>query len=258
MTEQLWMGLTNAQKSGHAAILVTITDTGGSTPRLSGAQLLITKDTQIGTVGGGAFEYAVIQKAHDILQESSPSIINWYQAHLVHELGMCCGGKMTAMLHYYPATPKLWIFGAGHVGTALANLCSTLELKLIIVDEREEWLHSGKLPIHAEMILEDPETLVQENGPMPDDLVVITTHDHGLDERLISLLAPRNIRYLGMIGSAGKWGRFKKRLKERGLTDEEMYSVRTPIGLSIGAQTPAELAVSIAAELIQVLRRANE
>jgi xanthine dehydrogenase accessory factor len=101
---------------------------------------------------------------------------------------------------------------------------------------------------------ENIEEELQINPPLPQDYIIITTHDHALDERLIALLAPQKLPYLGLIGSQHKWLKFKKRLMAIGIDESDLDRVHCPVGLKISAQTPAEIAVSILAQMIQIFQ----
>ena len=156
---------------------------------------------------------------------------------------------MTVMLHDYPPRPKLFIFGAGYVGSALAHIASLVEFHVSVIDDRPEWAQNQRFSNEIHVLCEDPELYLRRVPLTEEAYAVVTTHDHALDQRLIELLARSPLRYLGLIGSRGKWGRFYKRLKHR---DEltELDQVKCPMGLDIGAQTPEEIAVSVVAELI--------
>ena len=164
---------------------------------------------------------------------------------------------MKVMLQDYPAPPQLWIFGAGHVGTALAQIANLAEFKVRVIDDRLDWADPQRFPQEVEVYCEDPEVYLRQSPPSEHTHVVVTTHDHGLDQRLIERLAQSPLQYLGLIGSRGKWGRFLKRLKHRSeLT--ELDRVRCPVGLDIGAQSPGEIAVSIVAELVSARHQVSK
>ncbi len=237
---------------GQASVLALVTDTGGSTPRLAGATMGVTATAIAGTVGGGAFEQRVVETARALL--AAPERTAVVDVHLVHELGMCCGGRMVAVLTKYEATPRLWIYGAGHVGTALAEAAQAAGFGVVVVDGRPEWADGARFSAGVQVVDADPEDHARTTPPPPDDFVVVMTHSHPLDEALIRLLAASPRRYLGLIGSRRKRAMFEKRLEMQGLSAEAFAQVRCPVGLSIEAETPAEIAVSITAELVATRR----
>lgn len=232
----------------------TVTDVAGSTPRLAGARMLITVDDAQGTVGGGAFEHAIIAAARALLADPTRHT-DTVAHHLVHDLGMCCGGRMTAFLNKTTPAPTLWIYGAGHVGTALAPAALAAGFAVTVLDEREVWADPARFPEAVTVLDVDPET-----HPLPADdaFVVVVTHSHPLDEALVERLAATERRFLGVIGSRRKWALFQKRLQAKGMTPAQLAQVESPVGVAIDAQTPAEIAVSIVARLIQVRRSADQ
>ena len=238
----------------RAFVLATVIDTGGSTPRLEGAQMLISAEVSWGTIGGGAIEYHVETRAKVLLKDLNGRDTLTVHAHVDHDLGMCCGGKMTLLLKRHTPSPRACIFGGGHIGQALAWHLDRIDFDVIVIDERSEWSDSERFAQGVEIRCEEPEEELNLHPPAAEDYVVVTTHDHGLDERLIATLLTLDLTFLGLIGSEGKWGRFQKRLRARGFEPSTLSRVRCPVGLNIGAHTPEEIAISIVAEFIQIRR----
>jgi len=234
-------------------IMATVVESGGSTPRTSGARMAITNGTIIGTIGGGAVEHKVIIDARRLLMDDSRST-EMISVHLVRDLAMCCGGKMSIFLEKVTANPKLWIFGAGHIGTELAKLASLSGFDVAVVDDRDDWANPSRFNPETDVIEDDPETIIKKTPPKADDFVVVVTHEHALDERLLRGLFPLETKFIGLIGSRGKWAKFTKRLESRGVSSQWLDTVSCPVGLDIGAETPTEIALSIVAELIMVRR----
>ena len=162
---------------------------------------------------------------------------------------------MKVFLHRHLPSPTVWIYGAGHVGQALVQFAGLLNYKVIVVDERQEWISRLPQGDWIESREENPLEEVRLHPPQVTDLVVIVTHDHALDEDLLRQLLKNPPFYVGMIGSRRKWARFKKRLSAAGISEETLNRVHSPIGLSIGAQTPSEIAVSIWGELIAYMNQ---
>ena len=104
-------------------MLATVVDTGGSTPRLAGAQMAVRDDDIHGTVGGGAFEQRVIQVARALLADPRRRV-ETLDVHLVRDLAMCCGGRMSVFMQKVDPAPPLRIYGAGHIGTELARVAA--------------------------------------------------------------------------------------------------------------------------------------
>ena len=162
------------------------------------------------------------------------------------------------MLERVGATERAIVFGLGHVARNLGPLLANLGFTVIACDDGETGA-TGERPawaaeVHETFDAAEVERLVQGFGP--EDHVLIVTRDHAIDQRLLeALIAHDELGYLGMIGSRGKVGRFRKRLEARGLLDGELGAarwarLRAPIGLDLGAETPEEIAIAIAAELV--------
>ena len=254
---QLFESLTLWARERRPFVVATVTSTGGSTPRYVGATMAFRLNEQVGTVGGGAFEHHLQQEAMRLINAYSESgrqaprqkVVD---VHLVHELGMCCGGKMSALLNRYDPAPSLWLCGAGHINQAIAQHASLLGWQITILDERAEWIHSDRLPAEVRRIDDDLEASLLRDPPKEDDFVLIATHDHQLDERIVECLLLHPPVYLGLIGSRGKWGRFRRRLSARGIPAEMLDRVSCPAGLPIGGEEPHEIALSVLAELVQL------
>lgn len=236
------------EAAGTPFVMATVVETGGSTPRVAGARMAIWAEDFTGTVGGGAFEKRVIDDAREMLAGAEQ--VRRLDVHLVRDLGMCCGGRMSVFLERVePATP-LRIYGAGHVGTALADIARKAGFAVTVVDGRAEWADPERFADDVTVEDAEPEDHLKAHPPRPGEYLVVVTHDHPLDEALVRQMLAAPPAYLGLIGSRGKWGRFRKRYLARGFTEEQLTTVRCPVGLDIGAMTPAEIAISIIAEMI--------
>ena len=235
-------------------VIATVTDAGGSTPRLAGTRLIYCGDYFGGTIGGGAIELLVLQRADALL--GSEHRTDTVDVHLVRDLGMCCGGKMTVFLNKIEAVPPFLIFGGGHIGRALATLASPQAFAVSLIDARQAWAEHEDVPDAVRCIHEEPEWFIKQTPELAQTYVLIATHNHDLDQRLLELLLSRDDfpAYLGLIGSQGKWLRFQKRLANKGMDTNRLKRVFCPSGLDINAQTPAEIAVSVLAQIIQVRR----
>ncbi len=246
---QLWKQIAAWEEEGRSFALVTVVHSKGSTPRRPGAKMLVLEGGQSqGTIGGGALEHKAIESAQEVIKSGRPQL---FEHQLTQELGMCCGGQTTLFIEPFLPRPRLVIFGAGHVGRALCGFAAASGFRVTVVDEREELL-KPELLAEAEALLDDhrhPELPYGKNT-----FVMVTTHDHALDQRLVEYTLKHNYRWLGLIGSRRKAELTKKRLLTKGFGPEQVGAVRCPVGLAIGAQTPEEIAISILAELIAVKR----
>lgn len=234
------------------AALATVTGRSGSAPQRVGAKLLLHEDgTLVGTVGGGAIEAQVVAACRAAIRDGRSCQV---QAHLVRDLAMCCGGAMEVFVEYLQPQPRLVLIGAGHVAQALAPLAVSADFRVSVLDERDELLEH---PAFADMNT-GAYDVDELDVALPDldarDYVLIMTHDHARDERALAHLLRRPHRYLGMIGSRRKVHAVLRRVLERearmARPRPDLSRLRAPIGLALGGRTPAEIAISVVAELI--------
>ena len=240
-----------AIRTGRKAALATVLGENGSAPRHSGARMLVHPDGAIvGTIGGGEVERRVIEEALRVIATGRPS--RW-SAHLTRDLGMCCGGAMEVFVEPLAVREPFVIFGAGHVAHATAPLLVGLDFAVTIVDEREDLATVERFPGCAR-VSDDAIAFARQHAGGPDAWFLVVTHDHALDQELCEVLLPKASAWMGMIGSQAKATKFRLRLRNAGLSDDVLKRLRAPVGLDIGAETPAEIAVSIASEVIRARR----
>lgn len=246
----LWMALSALTRAGRPGVLLTVVRTGGSTPRKSAAKMLVTSDDTQGTIGGGRVEHEAILAARALLacgHAARPTLRRW---HLTHDLAMCCGGEMEVFMEPLLATPRLFVCGGGHVAHALVPIATRVGFHCTVVEDLDEQTGPARFPDAAGFV--DDFDLARWPTLSGDDYVVVVTRDHAVDQRLMEALMPHNLAYLGLIGSKRKVAMFKERLSVRGIDEARWSSVHAPIGVDIGADTPEEIAVAIAAELVSV------
>ncbi|MFK8042296.1 xanthine dehydrogenase accessory protein XdhC [Congregibacter sp.] len=235
---------------GHAYVIVTMLGVRGSTPRDAGTKMVVSKDDFRGTIGGGELEYQALERAQELLNSIQAG--QWVENFpLGEKLGQCCGGSTSLLFeHFVPAVQPLYLFGAGHVGRALAPLLATLPLNVHWVDARTTEFPEALPPSVTALHPEEPVDIVSEAPP--GSYYVIMTHQHPLDYAIMeAALRRQDAAYVGVIGSESKWRRFAMRLQHRGFSKDDISTVRSPIGLSaVPGKRPAEIAVSVAAEVI--------
>ncbi|MEZ4241886.1 MAG: xanthine dehydrogenase accessory protein XdhC [Myxococcota bacterium] len=238
-----------AWRSGQRAALATVISVAGSTPRSGGARMLVYADgTAVGTIGGGALEHRAVALALEVLATGRPDVLS---VHLVRDLGMCCGGAVEVYVEPLAVREPMVVFGAGHVAHAVAPMLVALDYAVTVVDDRDELATEARFP-GCTVAVTDPRAFAREMPDGPDRHWLVLTHDHALDQDLVETLLPRRCAWLGMIGSRGKVARFLVRLKAAGLDERLFTKLCAPVGLDLGAETPAEIAVAIAAELVRV------
>ena len=247
----VWEVLAEWRKAGRSFVMATVIETRGFTPRKGGTRMLIAADGETwGTIGGGAIEREVLERARAVLGGETSTLV---KRHLTQELGMCCGGEMSVFLEMIAPAPELMVFGAGYIAQPLASIAAGCGFDVSVVDERPEWATEERFPT-ARIHRGAPEDFARAWVTRGDEYAVVVTHDHALDQRLVQALLERPLRFLGMIGSIPKQRKFALRLKARGYSEEQIARLHTPLGLDIGAQSPEEIAVSVVAQLVAVRR----
>ncbi|MES2836570.1 MAG: xanthine dehydrogenase accessory protein XdhC [Bacteroidota bacterium] len=247
---QIFKELIDLQNSNQKAVLCTIIATKGSAPRKVGAKMLVLQNGKIkGTIGGGALEKIVIEQALEVLQSNKALIV---KHNLVNELAMCCGGTVELFLEPIMNTKKLYIFGAGHIGKALAQFAKALNFSVYLIDERYEAFEDEVFE-GVELIKNHHKTAIEELSFDENTFVVILTHNHDYDREILALTALKPHQYIGMIGSERKVAIAKKNLEAANiLSQKQLDAVDMPIGIDIKAITPEEIAISILAKLIDI------
>jgi xanthine dehydrogenase accessory factor len=246
---------------GEAAVLVTVIDAQGSVPRDSGTRMLVTAIETFATIGGGHLEWKAIATARQMLVDKSSKAVTQHFP-LGPALGQCCGGAVTlsfevlttAHLNAWPTpTPRfhLQLYGAGHVGRAIANLLTTLNVSVDWIDEREAEFPTHAMPQHIRKIAVDAVEGEVRSAP-PGAFYLVLTHQHDLDMRITEAILRRgDFGFLGLIGSRTKHQRFVHRFEERGIAPELIARITCPIGIQgITGKEPEVLAVAVVAQLL--------
>jgi xanthine dehydrogenase accessory factor len=247
----LWATLARWRAERRRFALLTVVESRGSVPRKPGAHMLICATGEsIGTLGGGAIEHEALLQARGVLAGGGNTL---FRRHLAQDLGMCCGGEMSIFIEAVEPKPRLFVFGAGYIGKPLVAMATSCGFEVTVVDGRSEWADPARFP-GAAVHCQDPEDAARGLDLAPGDYACVVTHDHDLDQRVVQVLVRRPIRFLGMIGSRSKQRKFVQRLRGHGFGEDEIARLHTPLGLSIGATTPEEIAVSVLAQLIAARR----
>jgi xanthine dehydrogenase accessory factor len=254
MNEDIFRAVVSALQQGVAAALVTIVKTSGSTPQRVGAKMLVYADGRtIGTIGGGCYESDATLKAREALQSRRPQLVRYELSDdLAEESGLICGGQMEVYIEPLEPSAHLYLVGAGHVSAYLGRFAAQTGFRVHVLDDRERFANRERFPDATEILVDTiAEALARVDWPANSFLVVVT-RGHRHDLAALGTVAGRPFRYVGMIGSRAKVKRIFDELLASGCPAEWLTQVRAPIGLDIGAVTPAEIAVSILAELVAV------
>lgn len=248
--EDILLKIAEIKRADKKAALCIIVETKGSLPRKAGSKMIVYPDKTIeGTVGGGSLEYKVTEDALKVMTGNLPQKF-FYQ--LEQDLSMHCGG--TAEVYIEPISPinNLYIFGAGHIGKALAKYSQDFGFSTFLIDPRVDILEKIDFP-GIQKINEDFISASQRINFHIHDYIVIVTPKHAFDEEVLAACAKKSYSYLGMIGSKTKISLVRKRMvEEKILSEVELNRVDMPVGIKFNAQTPEEIAISILAKLIDV------
>ncbi|MBL4627978.1 MAG: xanthine dehydrogenase accessory protein XdhC [Roseicyclus sp.] len=239
-----------------STIRVTITDAKGSAPREAGTAMLVHPNHIDGTIGGGALEWEAMRIARNMLQTGAPKAQHPFP--LGPSLGQCCGGAVTLdfeateTLPTSPQTP-LWVWGAGHVGRALIHSLSPLPgLALTWIDTAADRFPQDipsldPTSVHRAIATDPPKLM--PHAPI-DAHHLILTYSHDIDLALCHAALSRGFASCGVIGSATKWNRFRKRLRLLGHGDTEISRITCPIGDPSLGKHPQAIAIGVAATLL--------
>ena len=253
-TESLLRELADARERNHPCVLATVAAVRGSVPRAAGAKALFFPDGRLsGTLGGGRFEALAAEDARIALSERRLLLRTYpLHEHSPDSFGAICGGEVTVLFEPQGFRESMVVVGAGHCGCALSRLARECGWHVTLVDDRPELLTQG-------------DAHVRHPGPVPEFLsahpwredvaLVLVSRNFERDrEALAAVLGRPGPGYIGMIGSVRKVEQVFADLRARGFPQEALSGVHAPIGLDLGADSPAEIAVSILAEVAQVLR----
>lgn len=238
------------RKEGTVSALCMVISTKGSTPMKSGAKMIVYPDGRIeGTIGGGNLEKGVIANALNVIKEKNPRTFNH---DLMRQHGMCCGGFVTVYIEPIMPAKKLYIFGSGHVGRAIAHHTAHLDFDIFVIDPREDEMCHLKGQRGFNLMNVDYDAVLPSLPFDGNTYVVIVTYEHEIDRKILAFCLKQPHAYLGMIGSRRKVAVTKARFIKAGIaTESELDTVDMPMGLDISASGPDEIAISILAAIIK-------
>ena len=254
-------------EAGEDFVVAKVVDTAGSTPRKKGAWLLMRRDGQrYGTVGGGKLEAETERLALAAFETKSGGLHHFrLKPEDQQGLDMRCGGDADVQIDYIDAAhpesfteefglqTTVYIFGGGHVGLALEPVLRYIGFSTVVIDDRPEFASRERFPQADEVrVIGSFDDAYEDMETDENSYIVIVTRGHAGDYDVLKQTLTRPNAYIGMIGSKGKVAEVYRMLRDDGFSQEQLDRVYSPIGLSIYSETPEEIAVSIAAEMIQV------
>ena len=229
---------------------VTIIGQEGSSARHLGSSMLVTLDGKvIGTVGGAVAELQLIEQALAALKEGKPRTVKMPLP--------VCAGVITCFINIFQTPETLILIGAGHVAQPMAKLGKMVGFRVIVIDDRREYATLDRFPEADQLIVDNWERAISEVRIDENSYVVILTYAGEYDELALRKVIDSKAAYIGMISSESKAKAVLAKLRRDNISGELLSRVVTPIGLDIGAETPAEIAVSTIAEIIMQRRRGS-
>ena len=259
--EEVMKAALDALDRGETVALASVVQVRGSAPRHCGARMIVWPDGRIaGTVGGATLEEKVILHAQEALNNHRSRLEKYvFSTDDDPESVGLCGGEVLVSIEILESAPVLLVIGAGHIALALSQMAPVLGMRLIVVDDRKEFLAPERFPQADQRIYVpyDRESGQLDSMPVsltPSTYVLVATwgwDEPALAQVLCTEVAPA---YVGLISSKTKWRVIRERLLARGVPPERADQVRAPAGLDLGAETPGEIALAILAEM-QAIRR---
>ena len=251
-----------ALSSGETVCLVTVVQAKGSAPRHVGARMLILPDGDTrGTIGGGTLEHNVTKDALRLLSKGHTELKNYVfdPSGRPDSVGLC-GGAVDILMEVLRPDPTLLIVGAGHIAQPLARMAALLDMRVSVVDDRKDWANAERFPDADEIHVIDYEPDTETLAPIPTNItattyVVITTW--GYDLPALEQVLAADAAFIGLVASPVKARELFRRLLSKEISADSLRQIHTPAGLDIGAESPAEVALSVLAEIIKSQRGAS-
>lgn len=236
---------------GRPFAIVTLVDRAGSSPRDVGAKMLVLPDgSTVGSIGGGCVESGAVGEALEVLRTRRPKLV---ELDLVDEsrggVGMECGGSIRLYIEPVLPPPKLLIVGCGHVGRQLAELGKRVGFRVTVVDPA-----TSQNEMEGICVIQKPIKEIAGELEVDEDTYIVIASRHKGDEEALRALTGSPARYIGWLASKARVRTTFEKLEREGISREALDRVHAPVGLDIGAETPAEIAVSIMAEIIKIMR----
>jgi xanthine dehydrogenase accessory factor len=238
-------------QNGKELAIATITKSQGSAPRGKGAVMAVVEDRSIiGTIGGGAFENKVIELSLKAINNGESISLN---LPLNSEgIEMTCGGEVDVFIDVYKKNPTLVIVGGGHVSYAVYKMASLLDFDIVIFEDRKEFLNEERFPLATKLVLGPIMENLKEYNIDENTYIVIASRGHKYDQDSLEVVAGSQAKYIGAMGSKKKVITMMENLKEKGISEEVLNKIYSPIGLKLSSGTPEEIAVSIIAEILMI------
>ncbi|MEO7649130.1 MAG: XdhC/CoxI family protein, partial [Bryobacteraceae bacterium] len=250
--------LIRLRKLGQKCAIATIVQVRGSIPSYESAKLLVREDgSMAGTIGGGCVEAEVWNAAREVIETERPKHMSFNLGQdAAYDNGLICGGQLDVFIEPVIPPPRAFIFGAGHISKSLSKIVSMAGFSSTIIDDRDSFANRDRFPEADEIFAAEYEEVFPKLPINETSYLIIVTRGHRDDMRVLRWAVSTNARYISMIGSKRKVISVIKELEKDGIPKESLRRIYAPMGLEIGAISPEEIAVSVAAEMIAVRRKA--
>jgi len=249
----IYQALSELEKHNESAALCTVVKSEGSTPRHVGSKMLVYPDGKfLGTVGGGEMESRVIKSALETLISGDAQTLSYTMADPARGDPGVCGGTVEVFVEPILPPAMIVVIGAGHVGKAVVHLAKWLGFGVAVSDDRAEFCNPEAVPGADAYYPVEMGELTEHLKVNRQTYIVITSRGSAIDAKGLPKLLESEPAYVGVIGSRRRWLTTVKALREKGVSDEKIAQVHSPMGLELNAETPEEIAVSIIAEILMV------
>ena len=249
----IYQALANIEKNNESAALCTVVRSEGSTPRHVGSKMLVYSDGNfIGTVGGGELESRVIKAALESLRNGGAQNLSYTMADPSRGDPGVCGGTVEVFVEPILPPAMIVVIGGGHVGKAVVHLAKWLGFRVAVSDDRAEFCNPDSVPGADAYYPVEMGKLSEHLKINKRTYIVITTRGSSVDAQGLPNLLESDPAYIGVIGSKRRWLTTVKSLRAKGVSEEKITRVHSPMGLEVNAETPEEIAVSIMAEILMI------
>jgi xanthine dehydrogenase accessory factor len=251
--------LVRLRSQGRKCALATIVDVRGSIPSYQTAKLLVREDgTMAGTIGGGCVEADVWSAAREVMETEKPKRLTFNLGQdAAYDSGLICGGQLDVFIEPVLPVPRVYIFGGGHISKSLSKVATLAGFASVVIDDRAAFANRERFPEAEEVHAAEYEEVFPKLAINDYSYLVVVTRGHRDDMRVLKLAIGSPARYIAMIGSKRKVIGVVRELEKEGIPRAAFERLHAPMGLDIGAISPEEIAISVAAEMIAVRRGAE-
>lgn len=249
-----------AIREGRSFALCIIVEKYGSGPRDVGAKMVVFEDgSTVGTLGGGTFERLVVREALKALREGKPKLLAFSFSEKTPPntipTGLICGGVSKVYIDVVKPKPTIYLLGAGHVAKPIGDIASMLGFPVIVVDDNPDFACKERYPYAREIIVDKWDKALDRINPRDGDIIVIVYGEPEKDYKALKKAINSRASYIGLLGSRKKVKLFLERLRSEGVNVDKLKGrLYAPVGLDLNADTPEEIAVSIIAEILKIVK----